>query len=43
MCFFIGEIIFGGEIMCFWDFCGFWLEFFCGFNGLDLIKLKNDV
>lgn len=43
MCLFIGEIIFGGEIMCFWDFCGFWLEFLCGFNGFSFDKLQNDI
>lgn len=43
MCLFIGEIIFGGEIMCFWDMCVLWVELFCGLNGFDLLKFKNDI
>lgn len=43
MCFLIGEVIFGGEIMCFWDLCVFWLEFLRGLNGLDLSWLKKDI
>lgn len=38
-----GEIIFGGETMRFWDFRGPWTEPLRGPNGLDLVKLKNDI
>jgi photosystem II CP43 chlorophyll apoprotein len=38
-----GEIIFGGETMRFWDFKGPWLEPLRGPNGLDLVKIKNDI
>jgi photosystem II CP43 chlorophyll apoprotein len=38
-----GEIIFGGETMCFWDLRAPWLEPLRGPNGLDLSKLRKDI
>ncbi|MBA0665004.1 hypothetical protein Goklo_004930 [Gossypium klotzschianum] len=39
----IGEVIFGGETMRFWDLRALWLEPLIGPNGLDLISLKKDI
>ncbi|KAF3613301.1 Photosystem II CP43 reaction center protein [Capsicum annuum] len=38
-----GEVIFGGETMCFWELCAPWLEPLRGPNGLDLSRLKKDI
>uniref|UniRef100_A0A803M6L1 Photosystem II D2 protein n=1 Tax=Chenopodium quinoa TaxID=63459 RepID=A0A803M6L1_CHEQI len=38
-----GEVIFGGEIMRFWDLRAPWLEPLRGPNGLDLSRLKKDI
>ncbi|KAG5568868.1 hypothetical protein H5410_064112 [Solanum commersonii] len=39
----IGEVIFGGETMRFWDLRAPWLESLRGPNGLDLSRLKKDI
>ncbi|PHT76213.1 hypothetical protein T459_19735 [Capsicum annuum] len=39
----IGEVIFGGETMRFWDLRAPWLEPLRGPNGLDLSRLKKDI
>jgi photosystem II CP43 chlorophyll apoprotein len=38
-----GEVIFGGETMCFWDLCAPWLEPLRGPNGSYLSRLKKDI
>ncbi|KAH0652965.1 hypothetical protein KY289_030643 [Solanum tuberosum] len=43
MCFPIGEVIFGGETMQFWDLHAPWSELLRGPNGLDLSRLKKDI
>ncbi|MBA0642556.1 hypothetical protein Goklo_026921 [Gossypium klotzschianum] len=37
----IGEVIFGGKTMRFWDLRAPWLEPLRGSNGLDLSRLKK--
>ncbi|XVE97841.1 hypothetical protein REPUB_Repub03eG0053400 [Reevesia pubescens] len=43
MCSLIGEVIFGGETMHFWDLRAPWLEPLRGPTGLDLSRLKKDI